>query len=222
LAQGLEQDADTWKKRLRRGADVGGAIACVKTLLGGGGAAAIKVGTTAAVVATAAVGAVTTPAVHKHSTAHRAPAAKTVRIAPAPAHGRAAVFAATSAPARRDVPSAARPHLSSARPHASGVIRTHAPTGPTIVTDPEETAAPPRVDPPPAAAETAAAPEAPPAPATENPDPAPPSAEKPPPPEPELSPPIPANPNPGPADNGNKPEKPDKPDNGHGNGKDHK
>jgi hypothetical protein len=47
LAQGLEQDADTWKKRLRRGADVGGAIACAKTLLGGGGAAAIKVGTTA-------------------------------------------------------------------------------------------------------------------------------------------------------------------------------
>ncbi|MFL6039374.1 MAG: RNA polymerase sigma factor, partial [Gaiellaceae bacterium] len=44
LAQGLEQDADTWKKRLRRGADVGGAIACVKTLLGGGGAAAIKLG----------------------------------------------------------------------------------------------------------------------------------------------------------------------------------
>jgi RNA polymerase sigma factor (sigma-70 family) len=223
LAQGLEQDADTWKKRLRRGADVGGAIACVKTLLGGGGAAAIKVGTTAAVVATAAVGAVTTPAVQEHSAAHRAPAAKTVRIAPAPAHGRARVFA--MARAKRVVPPAAKPHMSSARPHASGVIRRHAPTGPTIVTDPEETAAPPRVDPPPAAAETAAAPEAPPAPATESPDPAPPSAENPPTSEPEVSPPTPANPSPGPADNSNnpdKPDKPDKPDNGHGNGKDHK
>jgi RNA polymerase sigma factor (sigma-70 family) len=36
LAQGLEQDADTWKTRLRRGADVSGANA----LLGSGGAAA--------------------------------------------------------------------------------------------------------------------------------------------------------------------------------------
>jgi RNA polymerase sigma factor (sigma-70 family) len=42
LAQGLEQDADTWKKRLRRGADAGGAIASANTLLDGGGAAAIK------------------------------------------------------------------------------------------------------------------------------------------------------------------------------------
>jgi RNA polymerase sigma factor (sigma-70 family) len=218
LAQGLEQDADTWKKRLRRGADVGGAIACVKTLLGGGGAAAIKVGTTAAVVATAAVGAVSTPATHTHSAAHHAPAAKTVRIAPAPAHRRAFALAAFKAPARRDVPSAAKPHVSSARPHASGVIGTHAPTGPTIVTDPEETAAPPRVDPPAAAAETTAVPEAPPAPATESSDPAPPSAASPPTSEPEVSPPTSANPGPD-ADHGNKP---DKPDNGHGNGKDHK
>jgi RNA polymerase sigma factor (sigma-70 family) len=29
LAQGLEQDADTWKRRLRRGADAGGAAACI-------------------------------------------------------------------------------------------------------------------------------------------------------------------------------------------------
>ena len=42
LAQGLEQDADTWKNRLRRGADAGGGFACVKTLLGGGGAAAMN------------------------------------------------------------------------------------------------------------------------------------------------------------------------------------
>jgi RNA polymerase sigma factor (sigma-70 family) len=52
LAQGLEQDADAWKKRLRRGADVGGAIAFVKAPLGGGGAAAVKVATALAVAAT--------------------------------------------------------------------------------------------------------------------------------------------------------------------------
>ena len=58
LAQGLEQDRDgsTWKKRARRGADVGGAIACLKMLLGGGGgAAALKLAAAALAVATAAL-----------------------------------------------------------------------------------------------------------------------------------------------------------------------
>jgi RNA polymerase sigma factor (sigma-70 family) len=59
LAQGLEQDAGTWKRRLRRGADVGGAIACIKALLGGGGAAAVKVAATALAIGTAAVAAST-------------------------------------------------------------------------------------------------------------------------------------------------------------------
>jgi len=72
LAQGLEQDADTWKKRLRRGADVGGAIAFVKALLGGGGAAAVKVAATAVAVAATTVAAATE--VPRH--AHHAPAAK--------------------------------------------------------------------------------------------------------------------------------------------------
>ena len=72
LAQGLEQDADTWKKRLRRGADVGGAIAFVKALLGGGGAAAVKIAATALVVAATTVAAATE--VPRH--AHHAPAAK--------------------------------------------------------------------------------------------------------------------------------------------------
>jgi RNA polymerase sigma factor (sigma-70 family) len=76
LAQGLEQDADTWKRRLRRGADVGGAIAFVKALLGGGGAAAVKVAVTAVAVATTAVAAATEAPRHQHP----APAAK-----PAPA-----------------------------------------------------------------------------------------------------------------------------------------
>jgi RNA polymerase sigma factor (sigma-70 family) len=59
LAQGLEQDAGTWKRRLRRGADVGGAIAFVKALLGGGGAAAVKVAATAIAVAATTVAAAT-------------------------------------------------------------------------------------------------------------------------------------------------------------------
>ena len=66
LAQGLEQDADTWKRRLRRGADVGGAIACFKALLGGGGAAAVKVAATALAVATATVAATQITPRHPH------------------------------------------------------------------------------------------------------------------------------------------------------------
>jgi RNA polymerase sigma factor (sigma-70 family) len=87
LAQGLESDADSWKKRLRRGADVGGAIAFVKALLGGGGAAAVKVAVTAMAVAATAVTAATeaprhaghasalkpTPAATRHVTRRSAP-----------------------------------------------------------------------------------------------------------------------------------------------------
>jgi RNA polymerase sigma factor (sigma-70 family) len=72
LAQGLEQDADTWKGRLRRGADVGGAIACIKALLGGGGAAAVKVAATALAVGTAAVAASTQ--ITPHHSHHARPA----------------------------------------------------------------------------------------------------------------------------------------------------
>src|SRR3982750_1414561 len=83
LAQGLEQDAVTWKKRLRRGADAGGLIACVKTLLGGGGAAAIKIGTTTAIVATAAVAAATAPVAPKHASAHHAHVVRSAKPAAA-------------------------------------------------------------------------------------------------------------------------------------------
>jgi RNA polymerase sigma factor (sigma-70 family) len=88
LAQGLEQDADTWKRRLRRGADVGGALACVKALLGGGGAAAVKVAATAIAVATTAVAAATEMPRHAHHARATKPAAhatthKTRHIRPA-------------------------------------------------------------------------------------------------------------------------------------------
>jgi RNA polymerase sigma factor (sigma-70 family) len=72
LAQGLEQDADTWKKRLRRGADVGGAIAFVKALLGGGGAAAVKIAATALAVAATTAAATEVPK-HAHQAAKPAP-----------------------------------------------------------------------------------------------------------------------------------------------------
>ncbi len=79
LAQGLEQDADTWKKRLRRGADVGGAIAFVKALLGGGGAAAVKVAATALAVAATTVAAATEVPGHVQRTLATKPAPAATR-----------------------------------------------------------------------------------------------------------------------------------------------
>jgi RNA polymerase sigma factor (sigma-70 family) len=81
LAQGLESDADSWKKRLRRGADVGGAIAFVKALLGGGGAAAVKVAATAmAVAATAVTAATEVPRHVQHASAVKPAAAATRHV----------------------------------------------------------------------------------------------------------------------------------------------
>lgn len=110
LAQGLEQDADTWKRRLRRGADVGGAIAFVKALLGGGGAAAVKVAATAIAVATTAVAAATEmpkPAHQAH--ARKPPAAKTTRH-----HARTHLSTATTM--RITAPSIALAHHAAAPP----------------------------------------------------------------------------------------------------------
>jgi RNA polymerase sigma factor (sigma-70 family) len=100
LAQGLEQDADTWKRRLRRGADVGGVFACVKALLGGGGAAAVKVTATALAVATTAVAAATT-AGPKHDAYHlslgKQPAPTTIHVTRAAAPRIAALTSTTLA-----------------------------------------------------------------------------------------------------------------------------
>jgi Sigma-70, region 4 len=83
LAQGLEQDADTWKKRLRRGADVGGAIAFVKALLGGGGAAAVKIAATAVAVAATTVAAATEVPKHaQHAAAIKPTPAVTQHVTP--------------------------------------------------------------------------------------------------------------------------------------------
>jgi RNA polymerase sigma factor (sigma-70 family) len=144
LAQGLEQDADTWKKRLRRGADVGGVIACVKTLIGGGGAAAIKIGTTTALVATAAVAAVTTPP-PKHASAlraHAVPTSKPAAAAVTPARHtgssshKGSLAVVQHATVVRHVPAvvAARPH--SAAPKAQAPPVANGPASvPSVPTD---------------------------------------------------------------------------------------
>jgi RNA polymerase sigma factor (sigma-70 family) len=217
LAQGLEQDADTWKKRLRRGADVGGAIACVKTLLGGGGAAAIKIGTTAALVATAAVTAATAPVVSKHSSTQHPRAARTAKPAASTPHVRSVVMAPPVTHGVRTASVATQTPTPSSRSHASAVAHTSPSVGPMIVVDPEEPmpAAPPAAQPP--AAETQSAPALP---EPEESAPLSPPTETEP---PAVDPPAVDQPGPPPEGHGNKPdkpEKPDKPDNGHG--KDHK
>ena len=229
LAQGLEQDADTWKKRLRRGADAGGAIACAKTLLGGGGAAAIKISTTAAVVATAAVAAVSAPVAPKHAAAHHVRVAKVAK--PTATVTRTSRTFASTRPVRV-TPVAAKKPAPSSRAHAAGTAHTPpAATPPPIPMDPEESAPAMAPAAPPAGAELESARPAPPAPEPEasTPAPSPIATEPQPEPQPESPPADPPAEQSGPPEShGNKPDKsdnsdktkPDKPDNGHG--KDHK
>jgi RNA polymerase sigma factor (sigma-70 family) len=217
LAQGLEQDADTWKKRLRRGADVGGAIAFVKALLGGGGAAAVKVATVLAVAATAAATATEAP---QH--ADRAPASK-----PAPAVTRHVTrygLAPTAPLAHRTSTQSASVERSLPKPVA------------LPASDPEKTANAS------APAQTSSALEAPPTPAPTRPDPTlPPAATEPTVPaddghgngngnkadrttqattqltETTPTPPVDSPDQPDPGNDKGKPDKPDKPDHGNAN-----
>jgi RNA polymerase sigma factor (sigma-70 family) len=218
LAQGLEQDADTWKKRLRRGADVGGVIACVKTLIGGGGAAAIKIGTTTALVATAAVAAATAPPAPKHASALRAHVAKAA--VPAVTGLTAAKRPASSSLKRSVVvaraPRLAHPHVVAMRPRVAAVAHAPAPVVRSVPADaPEETApaaAPPAPTPAPVTAAAA------PPPAAEPPAPVPvevqPAEQAPPPPPPSPAPAEPPAPAQASQDHGkpDKPEKPEKPE----------
>ena len=229
LAQGLEQDADTWKKRLRRGADVGGVIACVKTLLGGGGAAAIKIGTTTALVATAAVAAATAPITPQHASAHSAHAAKSAK--PAAAGLTATQRSASSSLKHSPVVVRPAPVVRSARAHAGAPVRAPkqpSSGAPVIPADPPEDASPPTpVAPPVAQPESASPPPPAPEPQAAPPAPAPvgPQPQPEPVPPPAVDPPAPSvQPS---ESHGNKPDKPDKPDkekpdngNGHGNGHD--
>jgi RNA polymerase sigma factor (sigma-70 family) len=232
LAQGLEQDADTWKRRLRRGADVGGVFACVKALLGGGGAAAVKITATALAVATTAVAAATTEGPKQdayHLSLGKQPAPTTIRVTRAAAPRTAALTSTTLAhytPARtgKSTSSGARslptpvslPASQAAEAHASAPDTSPAPT-PTP--EPAQT----EPTPPPAAAIAAPAPTpsdngkdkkeertplATTQPAETTPAPASPVAT----PDPAPSADPPAGPEQGPSTDTGKPDKPDKPD----------
>lgn len=150
LAQGLEQDADTWKKRLRRGADVGGAIAFVKALLGGGGAAAVKVATAVAVAATTVATATEAPR-HAHPAQATKPApVATLHLArPSTATIASSAAATTGSLAHRTSTRPARPVSSGERtlPRPVAIPASH----------PDETTSAP------APAQPSSAPEAPPA-----------------------------------------------------------
>jgi RNA polymerase sigma factor (sigma-70 family) len=142
LAQGLEQDADTWKKRLRRGADVGGAIAFVKALLGGGGAAAVKVAASAVAVATTAVAAAT----EMPRQVGLAPSAKptpAIRQLTRPTKSTIAATAATSSLVRRG-------STATDRRSAGGVRNLPRPVAP--LTSPQDAGNAPTSAPPPAQA----------------------------------------------------------------------
>jgi RNA polymerase sigma factor (sigma-70 family) len=140
LAQGLEQNADTWKRRLRRGADVGGAITFVKALIGGGGAAAVKVAVTAIAVATTAVTAATEMPrqVHHAAAARPAAAAKTTKRA-----RRLHTLAATS-PAPDPAPLLAR----RAATHATRTQPAERSLPKPVTLPPSDTATPPPTTPP--------------------------------------------------------------------------
>jgi RNA polymerase sigma factor (sigma-70 family) len=232
LAQGLEQDADTWKRRLRRGADVGGVFACVKALLGGGGAAAVKITATALAVATTAVAAATTEG-PKHDAYHlslgKQPAPTTIHVKRAVAPRTSALTSTTLAHYRttRTGESASSGARSLPKPVSLPPLQsaeaTNAPApGPTPAPTPTPEPAQTEPTPPPAAVTIAAPAPAPPSDngkdkkdertplATTQPTettPAPAFTR-----EPDPAPPAdpPAEPEQGPTDTG-KPEKPDKP-----------
>ena len=170
LAQGLEQDADTWKRRLRRGADVGGAIAFVKALLGGGGAAAVKVAATALAVAATTVAAATDVPRHAH---HLTQATKPNPVA-------------TPHLTRQSTPVIASTALATTAAATTGSLAHRTPTRPTGPASSGERSLPKPVTLPashpdattsaPAPAQPLPAPEAPPAPAPSSPEPTLPSA----------------------------------------------
>lgn len=117
LAAGLQEarPSGSLRKRLRRGADLGGVLAFVKTLFGGGGAAAVKV---AAAVALAGAAIATTGAEHLRPQDHaRRPAVPPAVVATAPAT--ASVLAGLSASAARVRATVARrQHRPARRPGA--------------------------------------------------------------------------------------------------------
>jgi len=147
LASGLEEapTEDGWRKRLRRGADIGGALAFLKAMLGGGGAAAVKIATA---VALAGATVVTTAADHMQPR-HQAAAETSVAVVP---------------PAAQDVTQAPVSSSPVSSQFVSVTSRQDAPAHSTVPSRPKEST------PPPVATESAPADSAP---AASTPEPAP-------------------------------------------------
>ena len=138
LAAGLEEAAaadGTWRRRVRRGADVGGVLAFVKTLLGGGGAAAVKV---AGALALAGAAIATTAADELRPQQHQA-------SAPVHASSSAATMAPAETPAVASAPAASDRPTTSRRAKASRVI---APARSDVAPTPKVTAPAPQQDAP--------------------------------------------------------------------------
>jgi RNA polymerase sigma factor (sigma-70 family) len=170
LAQGLEQDGQsaTWKRRARKGADLGAAVACLKMFLGGGGAAALKVAASALAIATAAMASSAAPApkqtspastaAHKTASSAQASAPGTITSAPGSQLGAAGITSErTSAADRRrsgPAPAPASATSSTAAPDES--TPTPAVTMPTDPAAPEIQAAPTPTAPQTKPAETSA------------------------------------------------------------------
>jgi RNA polymerase sigma factor (sigma-70 family) len=166
LAQGLEQDADTWKRRQRPGAAAGGAVAGISALFGGGGAAAMKVGVTVMAVATAAMAGATasTPkSAVQTSAAPPAIASKQITRESVPAR----TFApAGIAPASLQKPAAQQRRSAERRLPGPVALPSSSPDETTNAPSPEQSAAAPaeiasasaEAPPPPAAQSEPAAP----------------------------------------------------------------
>jgi RNA polymerase sigma factor (sigma-70 family) len=166
LAQGLEQDADTWKRRLRRGADAGGAVAIIQALISGGGAAALKVGATVIAVATAGLAAnnVSTP----EPGAHRAMSAPAKSApAPKPTAPQIRSFAASTAAASAPVARLA------AKPQQAPAVEEQRRLPSPVAVSAENTEAAAASPPPPAPADTTLSPLSPAAESKPEPSPAP-------------------------------------------------
>jgi RNA polymerase sigma factor (sigma-70 family) len=157
LAQGLEHQGQTstWKKRARRGADAGSAIACLKVLISGGGAAAVKITASALAVATAALAASSvTPAPKRAANASTDRAAKT-RSAGTTAATRTATSTASAQIANagitseRSRPAARRPARSGAEPtsHPGAATAAAPETQPAAAGAPAATATTPSAAP---------------------------------------------------------------------------
>ena len=160
LASGLEEAPAEggWRKRLRRAADVGGALAFLKTFVGGGGAAAIKIATVVAlagatVAATAGGRMWTQHHVLAKTPAHRTPPAAervtTLPSAPSVRHARLVSAAFVSVARRRH----ARAHFTRPRAKAQALRPVESAPAPAGVAASAPPAPPaPQADPAPAPA----------------------------------------------------------------------